>query len=57
MQVVSDIKIGISLRISDVFIFSFYADVVIKMYMSSMLRVSFRVVLSDFHLRSEGLVC
>lgn len=29
---VSDIKDGINLGISDVFIFNFYADIVIKMY-------------------------
>lgn len=40
-EVISDIKIGTILGISDVFIFNFYANIVIKMYISSISWVSF----------------
>lgn len=55
MQVVSDIKIVTSLGISDIFILKFYADIVIKMYISNTFLVSFKVFLNDFHLRSREL--
>lgn len=52
---VSDIKDRINLGISDVFIFNFYADIVIKMYILRTFWMSFKTCLNGFHLRSNVL--